>query len=1048
MLHSIYITVAGVCVPGTTTPYKWWSLAPQSITAADRVDALLGLGPFQAQCPEGDTVAQSSVTSITLVSDDRTAHGSRPIDIFGAVGAEGLSSSLVWQTLGLDAGASSITIQYVSGASTIPANTYLHIGTEMIMASQAWDATATSSITCTRGLGGSQARPHRAALGGYLARTIPVTTYPTEWIGRSVSVYVDGKLWRKGFLVENPLITKDQVVLSYVSQENLLSVDKSGEYIPSNGTTLVPTTEELVDGYWSLWVNTPARSVPVQASAITQYYDKGFILGDEEDIILSGATIGKTSTIATRVMGLCDGWTGDRLGRYYQPRVLVTLGRLPYSAGSGDTGELGYPINANYISWPSMSDQSVTLWIIWDKNDPSWLAANAATSSSYTWYIQRFDTTAFCGPCTSNIDFVYAGNRGGSYNQEPYAASEDSGSPFDFTMRQHGVEVYSHVCSQVGYSTYHADPYYVGVISRRNIRDDETVQPESESNTLFGAPLAPMQPEPDWYTGGQTLPCPPNKASKFWQYYPVRPYADGDVHRQVGRKGCCLTLDMWRVDNSMQTFVLPCDVATAYWEVGMPYIYTYATVPGITDAGSSGMVSIQWEEPDGEVMTATANLYRRAERDNGSYCCYAIDTVTTPRGQQVAGFGTWPGHQACTITPPVYTRGSLGSVLAEIVSSADGTSGREYDTLADGLGCALTHESIRSMGTLSPGNLPDVWRFDPTVSGYRDYITAATMLSGTMLVGKPDQGSAVLYGPAAVPAGRPSSMERVAAWSDDDIIGLPTSSGDRGLVYTSYRITAGDRVVSMADWLASDLLGQGESCEIDLTNIYPHPEQVTAESLYSILNSLHDRYGVPRRRWSLTVPLDLGLDRCVGDVVSITSEYLVSATGQLGVSGVLARIMSITHDLVGGKCDVELLSWSTYGAGYSQAWDMTITAVSSTTYTLSFDIAPVSDPATRERQSYDMVSSEPDQLNINMARCTYYAYTYKGVGAGGWIAGYFTSWDITSPTSGTATMIRTNYISPLPNVGSKVLVVAYGGSVTTIPLKMNYAFKKGASRLL
>jgi len=1038
MRHSVSIEIAGVCPSGSSTPWRWWAEAPLNTTSTDRVHALLSIGPFGASVPEGDTVAQSSVTSIVLAADDHTGYGTRPIDIFSRVGAENLQPSEVWQTTGMAAGDTAIPLKVVTGSVAIPADTYLHVGTEMIKLTAAWAATADADVACSRGEGGTLAKPHRADLSGYFARTIPVTLYPTEWIGRQVTVYVDGEIWRVGMLVDNPLITKGQITLSYVSIENLLSVDKSGDYVPPNGTTLAPTPASSWVKPWSIWVNWPERQLPIPRSAVDTVVSLADALSDETEWEFSGGTLYGYTT-PQRIDAFAFWPDQYTCGIGGMPAVYVTMSRAPYTIASGDTGELSYELQIDFCNY---GGGSAICWV-WVETD-NWLTMAEATSTGDVWYPSRLRSPSFCNPILETVQYAAAGERSASPNDYPYGdVNEWVLNPFDFELQQHCVSVWSHVTPTRGYPLKD-QPYYVGVLSRRNLRRGEEAPPNEQ---MFGSdPIGVIQPD-DW--SEVTGPCPPWYQCPKYDFYPVRPSADGGVHRVVTDRGCCLTMDMWVVQPNMANFDLPCDVASAYWETGMQYIMLLATIPGITTDGEYGYVTITWEEPDGEVMEASANVCRRTSQDDPPYYCYEIDAVTTKDGKRCAGFGSWPGHQPVMITPPTYAHGTLGTILGKIIASSDSTSGRVWDECADGLGCPLTTTGVNSLSLITAGELPEHWYFDPSLVGYREYITAATMLSGTMLVGRASRqpGGQMGYGPEAVPAGRPSVWEVVDSWTDADIIGLPTSSGDRGLTYTGYKITADTRVVSMADWLAADQLGQGESCEIDITSIYTKPKQVTEETLQTILGGLHDRFGVPRRRWTLSVPIDIGLHRSVGDVVSITSEYLVSATGQVGVTNAMGRIHSITHDLVGGKCDVELLSYADYGAGYSHSWEMTVTAVSGTSYTMTFDLS--ADPIKRARQVYDLSNFAPEKINDSSAKYIYVAAGIRGNNSSGYMQGYFTSWTIAPDgLSGTVVMSRTNYVSPAPTTGTRVLVVKATQTDAVIPDNLADAFALGGSLLL
>lgn len=1016
MRHHVAIEITGICPAGSTTPWRWCGYQPLSPTASTRANALLSIGQISASVAEGEAVAQSGVTAIVLNMDDMTAYGTRPIDIFGVVGAENLSATQVWSTRSVAAGDTSVTIET---GPTFSSGQVLHIGSEMMTATAARTSTGSQSVTVTRGQGGSLASPHRAALSGFFARTIPVTSVPCVWIGRRVNIYVDEALWRSGYLVDNPQINGNQIVLQYVSAENLLSSERSGDYIPTYATTLAPTTS---DASWhNRWAGN-FYSIPEMVLDIP--YSKASHLTKAQALDNYAGYNTIQSPAGTKLQCMWWHYDGEDLGVNDTPRVFVTWSRGVVNLEAGDTGESSYTLEAATNAYQEFGGSFITLdWQYYTWQESYKAMDECVDTHSNLWTLSSVRTSAYTSTGYAQ-SIAYPGAQSYTWGiTYPYAYDYDEDEPFAWQLQQTSVLVHNCMSSGAGYPLKH-DPTYFGIMWRHNV-----VGPY-EANATNGNLYAPLPVCNVWYSTmeSQIRPCPVDRLYKRGDLYPVRPKQNGDVHNSYTINGCGLVFDAYLMLYTDTDGTIPCDVATAYWEVGTNTICTLELIPGISTDWAP--IAISWVEPDGTEFSATAEVKRASSSDYSTYYGYRIRSVTLTNGNQCVGFGTWPGQGPCQITRPVSTTGRLGEIACRIISSGDGTSGRQYDNLGDGLGCPITGYGALSIYQMSVG-LAMSWQYDPTQTSYGDYLRTAALCSGKMLVGAIDSGG---YGPHAVPAGRPILGEQVAVWTDGDIVGLPSSSSDSGLVYTGYHVKTKWEEYTIPDWLAADLFGQSNECEIDLTGLTG--SSLVARTIVKglanyIVDSLRDRFGSTRRHWSLEVPIDIGLQRCVGDVVAITSEHLIAPDGTVGVSGYLARIMSISHDLMTGRCHVELVAYGAYDAGYAPCWDVTLASVSGTTYTFNFVTS--SDPVVAQRQIYD-------RMHFSPTSGTHYVVGITGQGSSGYMYGNITSW---SPTEagGQCVLSRSNYYNPLPAVGDRMLIMGY--SSTQYPT----AYQFGVSRL-
>ena len=1019
MRHQISIIIAGVS--DTAGNVITWHAANGSWTSSQRYGTLIDVGAFAAQVEEGQSIAQSHVTSFSIIADDlHSPIGNRAIDIFSVIGAEQLTAADVWSTVGCTAGDGTITL--AAGTAQTLAVPFLHIGTECVQTSST-SIPASGLVTVTRGAQQTMARPHRATGAGYLARTIPVTKKPVDWIGRRVLVMVDGQIWRIGFLSENPIIQGNRIAFSYVSNENLVSVERSGDYVPTYGTTLAPATNYLyqnIGGYrqWHLFYSAPG----VRWSAAAGHRN-----GISHDDVLNAdaaweLTVGGD---ADRFIQLSYFQESDEQGRWQNPRVQIVLSN--WSANGHQ-----YLLDVENASYLAYAQGDCAEWNFSFRQTDDLLAFQQDTLATGAWYCDALIVGPVTTPCYPTSPVV--GEESSSYGNDDFFGQIDMWSKFDYKITSSDLICQFNASEQVGYLLKFNQPHYCGIVSRRNKLPDEDIRSNSAGNLFAG--LAPLSSW-DVYTSPNT-PCDPDRASPNDCFYPIRPRADGAIHNVIVKNGCVLSCDMWPVTTANRSISIGIDIASAWWEIGMAQIFTVAIVPGVS--GSDFVpVSISWSEPDGTAMQAEANLRRRSDMDQSSYYCYDISNVRFPGGKPCIGFGSWSPN-VVTITRPVAASVRLGNIVPQMIASADGTTTRAFDWLGDGLGCPLTTQGATSLSALQSGALPNLWwHFSPSITKYSDFLQVATVISGQMIVGAvhPDDPAGVFYGPETRPAGRPTASEAVDSWTDADIIGLPQSSGDGGLVYTAYTVTCGGTTVSIPDWLAADILGQGEELELDLTDIYSQPKYLTADTVGSLVDSMRDRFGTMRRRWSLRVSIDRGLQRVVGDVVSITSQHLIAATGEIGVTNALARIMSISHDFTAGTCDVQLLAWASYGAGQNIAWDAFISAYSSPNYTLSFGWQT---GLALLRAKLDQQQFAPDGTT---SAASFRMLIYKGPNAGRYVTGYFSSWNVTE-NGGTAVFVQTTGAGPtMSNIGGRVIVTTYTSRAAYADL-----FQAGRDRLM
>ena len=1039
MRHYLAVVVSGVCTAdGRPIVYSSGDDDLHNSPFRDvnsfalRAGAIQSISAFSAAIEDGASSATSGVTTLSLHADDLSLIGYRPIDIFARVGAESLTASQVWATAGITAGGT--TLQLSSGTAQTLTTTFLHVGVEAVRP-RSTSIPSIGGVTITRGQAYTLPLPHRADLSGFLARTIPVTTVPTEWIGRRVLIFVDGQLWRVLILTDNPHVDAQFVSLSMIDAVNVLSVQKKSCQVPAYATSLATQTISLTfDPIFSC----PDFAIPVKRA---------------DAMVTTPGTWGTNGA-----------FTGGTL--YTRRRILYSLGEW-WQHSNGWTvrnGALGIPpLTLRLIADPTAVEQETRYELPMSGGGGSATTTISSTcnlgpaaptpdldqflaeSSSRNFYLRRaeigprtFWAKAGLSYLNSSSDFASVGiwNSGSGFF-----------SPWSVSMKPSGrLALISRFSIQAGWPNMGviSRPFYVGLVHRRNVTAEEDAGELQTATRLVDGLYS------DWSETNQvnaTTDGPINTvfggADPDWThtFYAVRPVEKGAVHNVVvTERGVVCSLDAWDWDRTRVSGSLEIDYCEPglWWEPGIATIKTNALIP-LT--GTTGEVEIRWQEPSGEWLRALGTV-TYSSVSSGIYTYSIGQDVTMLDGSPCVGFGTWHGFAPCQITPPTFVRtGMLGWILAKIIASTDSTSGRLGDELGDGFALPLTNAALLSFcSVMLPGLTANAKFAADEDFSYNDFIETACRVSGLSVVGRlADPADLVAgYCPHGVLMGRPMSHEEVARWTDDDLIGIPqTTDGFAGPIYTSYSITCGSRHWQINDWLAGDILGQGDELELDLTPIIARRKSVTDEVIEALVDRLRDRFGTIRRRWVLRVPIERTLSLGVGDVVAVTSEYLLDPGGGLGVSDRLARILSLTHDFTAGVSDVELIAYAAYGAGWSASYDVFVSSVSGSSYTLTLRGATTPTTVADVRREEDLANWAP-QLSSSVY---YYLIYTQGPTAGGVKRGYLTAWNAATHT---ATFYQTStYANPSGGTGWDAVLIP-----STIPVSQADLFQLGRDRLL
>lgn len=899
MRHNLCLRIAGVLSAANKQLY--WDFGADygkrvSVNTGQSVlrTGLMSVGNYSESLADDRSVSTTGVVQFVLPYDDGSKLGERPVDIFGHVGESSFDAGQIYSTPGCTAGQGTIAITKLSGTISTPF--YLHIGTECIDVRGPATISSGSVYNCTvyRGQFETLAQPHRASGSGFLARTIPLTAQPCVWIGRKVYLYVDGVMWREMYLVDNPVLSNGTVILQAVGMENKLTVQRNAAYTPTYGTTLAPLNAQLETNgnpSWApIWAREPYTASMTWGAASTSWYN-----------LLNSKTIsGIIAADGQRLRQLAQyASTGSATRTEYNPSVtLVFQGDVEFDQQLRlDLWETGW--------WPDQSSpNSAQRWNQLQFSQSPVLTALASGNTTGRLVAVDFGGCTYWNPGNGS----WADPTDSDYSS-PGLWYVNNPSPFSVGFWGWGsptgavLQLRWRANPQSGFLSSDGPTLWGGVLSRRNRRPDEDVAPILNNDLWAGLPR--------W--GGWSFGA--DSAQLEHLTYGVRPEQPCQLHNEVYRNGVIATVDMIQGVAGMP-FGPRCYVADTWWEMGMGRVQLLQELP----IGSGGPVTITYVDPDGTEFAASAIFERDALHDLGSYYAYRVLGVKMQgTDQPCVGFGSWPNQPVCQITRPVGTSVSaeqgIGTLLGYIVSSDDGTSGRQGDVLGDGMGVHLRYYwEITSLTSV----LPAPYHYTPNGDMSYDQLIETALLLSSSILRQCRYSAGSMPGLLPVYAGKPAYTEIRATITDDDIIGTPTSSGSGCQIFTGYTITCGSTTYTVPDWLAADLLGTGDNKEIDLTEILDE-QYFTAVGVQQLVAELRSRFGTQRVRWSFAIPIEKGLDLAVGDVLQVTSQWLVNAGGKLGATQEVARIVSLVHDWQAGTTQVETLAWAEYSTGYNLA---------------------------------------------------------------------------------------------------------------------------------
>lgn len=796
------------------------------------------------------------------------------------------------------------SVQTTFTASGTVTDGYYHIGTECVRI---------SGSTMYRGQCGTYAQPHYA--NADLSQYPVLSTFPYAWNSRPITIFLDNVVWRRGYLTGVPVIGEETITLSWVPIEARVSDT------PPNAL-VSPQAGLHANHFVSVPLHIPQIVIVNNEVAMGQYN-----------------TSDKTYTI----------YQGD----YYQSWDNLVM--LPTNA-SPDYSLEGKP-------------GSLTGLRVFNYNNPSefgFIKTGSKTSNT----LYELDCYGLTG-VSGTINLAVAG--GGSFFLTP--AIGTVGSTITPTTIQTALNTYnSNRPNGAIHSNYLYDPiasltfsnaFSWSVVSRAGSTQtipfvDYGPEPNTLNKSLYWG-LIWSETSPEYWTENNSLYDAIHDAENFYYFkkdccdisfrdgdiraglkdeysnwrerirdgywnssapfisrYPLR-CASGEIDITAGQTNIKshVTFSSWKFPYSTyggsSVNILQAD---RWWELGERYICLNNTL-----GTGSFTAQCTWREPH-STQSFECNLTFIYVDYNSNYG-YRYEVRPDFSSVVPPGIGDWNGYRASFKRAPVTPYRSDDQNILDLLTTVDGQGGT-YSTISAGLGIPEAQINVQSFGRQNCYQLGiQTCQMDLTEQSVTDAISPYLFLSCTAIAGK---FTGTNYQIFRVPLTPPCLADVVLHLTDDDIIGTPSSSMEYNIA-TNYKITVHytghtGAAPKDVDFYATDvdacqIFGQGLTLEIDLRGAVFEWGINPEDAIKSALARMVDTYGKPQRLWQITVPFEIGYKLNIGDVISLSSDWVYGKTVGRGVADEMARIISVTQDMFGGTTTIQaIVAWKE-SAGYA-----------------------------------------------------------------------------------------------------------------------------------
>lgn len=912
MRQNISFSVGGI-IDSDGKQYRFCAeQTPYSFTGYTKIEkSIISFGSFDTTLDLHCPVATTGGGSIVLPRRVYQANGKwlKLDELFGGVFPLRTAARLDYEISSVDDAC------YIeSGDEFIDG--YYHIGTEAVYIH--YDE-GEDVYYLTRGVGGTIAQPHYA--NQELSQFPVVSAFPYAWNSRPITIFIDRAVWRRGYLTGVPVIGNDTVTLSWVPLEARVSDT------PPNALTS-PTSRLHSNHYVSVPLRIPQVVIVNTVTAMGQYdtstkiysiyndtWDPTYYQNFDNLIMLPAATYEPDYNIE----GTRGSLTGFKVFDYDNPSSFgfIKSGNKQNSttyyldcygltgrtgtinlavAGGGRffitsaVGEVGNTITADSIT---------TVLNNYNANRPvgarhtSWAYDPVAslTYSAPTWFIssragdyQTIPMSDYRDPSDGLYQSLYWGLIWSETNNE-YWPDEDGDSLYDAIHEAENFHFFKVDGCDISYA--------FGDI-RTGLKDEYQNWRERTRDGYW------------------------NSSAPFISRYPLR-CATGSVDITAGQGNIKshATFSPWSFPSpAFGETTVNILQAERWWELGERYLCLASNL-----GGGTFTAQCTWREPHAEEAFECELVLTYVDYNSNYGYRYEVRPVYS--GLVPPGIGDWNGYHAVIKRAPITPYQSDWENILNLLEAVDGRGGT-YGSISAGL--AIPEEWI-NVSSFQQQNCTSLGvsscRMNITEASVTEAITPYLLMSCTAIAGKFTGSNYQIF---RIPLTPPCADDVVLHIADDLLVGEPTSSIEYNIA-TNYKIMthqpghtgAAPRDV---DFVATDvdacqIFGQGLMLELDLRDAVFEWSADIEEILKSSLARMVDTYGKPQRLWQLTVPFDVGYKLNVGDVISLSSDWVYGKTIGRGVEDEMARIIAVTQDYMGGTTTIQaLVAWKD-SAGYA-----------------------------------------------------------------------------------------------------------------------------------
>lgn len=387
-------------------------------------------------------------------------------------------------------------------------------------------------------------------------------------------------------------------------------------------------------------------------------------------------------------------------------------------------------------------------------------------------------------------------------------------------------------------------------------------------------------------------------------------------------------------------------IADAFYQVGEPVFLAEDHILGTGVAGSQ-YVRVKWHE-GGEELSQCFPVTAVAVQNNpdGNAVGYAYTLSETVR-LGIRSFGDWPGEPRAEIrAAAVFSSDPPLTVLLQLLHSGRGNGANDstWDNMPFGGNLRTEDVDQGSFERRSASGIADTWTFvvadEATVEEHVSPVLRATGASLAMRVNPADGTSRLTL----VPVGHEHELDTVATITSGDLLvdGRPTTSRDSKCVtkwVLELNFGRDGKPGLVVTYNDTDAIGErgGDNSGSETIKLKGLEVGSVGDALaehLDLIQGLRKRFGTPRVKYRFSMHGGWAFKLAIGDVIKLTAPDAFGYDGSRGIVALPMRITARTVDWMGGRVEVEAVSYAVKTSGYAPAMRVA-TVVSGTEVTVS-----------------------------------------------------------------------------------------------------------------